>query len=74
MKMGKIILILFFTASGLALHAQQQVINAAGDHRQLGTSGVWISDNVGEPFTETIGPMNGLMITQGFYSRRLTMV
>jgi gliding motility-associated-like protein len=42
-----------------------QVINAAGDHRQVGSSGIWITDNVGEPFTETIGSGN-LMITQGF--------
>jgi len=42
-----------------------QVINSAGDHRQLGTSGIYITDNVGEPFTESIGA-NGVMITQGF--------
>jgi gliding motility-associated-like protein len=41
-----------------------QVINAAGDHRQAG--GISISDNIGEPFTETIGPNGGVMVTQGF--------
>jgi gliding motility-associated-like protein len=43
-----------------------QVINSAGDHRQVGTSNVWVTDNVGEPFTETIGPNANIMITQGF--------
>lgn len=41
-----------------------QVINSAGDHRQLGTTGIYITDNVGEPFTETVG--GGNVITQGF--------
>ncbi len=42
-----------------------QVINSAGDHRQLGTTGIYITDNVGEPFTATL-PGSGMMITQGF--------
>jgi len=41
-----------------------QVINSAGDHRQLGATGIYITDNVGEPFTETLG--GSVMITQGF--------
>lgn len=41
-----------------------QVINSAGDNRQLGTTGIYVTDNVGEPFTETIG--NNNVITQGF--------
>ncbi len=42
-----------------------QVFNAAGDHRQVGTTGIWITDNIGEPFTETL--VNGaVMLTQGF--------
>lgn len=44
-----------------------QVLNAAGDHRQVGTSGFYITDNVGEPFTESIGyGVLNMMITQGF--------
>lgn len=43
-----------------------QVINSAGDHRVLGTSGISVSDNVGEPFTETLGPVSNIIVTQGF--------
>ncbi|MDI1354626.1 MAG: gliding motility-associated C-terminal domain-containing protein [bacterium] len=44
-----------------------QVINAAGDHRAIGSSGIYLTDNVGEPFTETIyGNAGKFMITQGF--------
>lgn len=43
-----------------------QVLNAAGDHR-VAPNGVSITDNVGEPFTETIGyGVLNMMITQGF--------
>lgn len=42
------------------------VINSAGDHRVL-PSGVSLTDNVGEPFTQTIGyGVLNMMITQGF--------
>ncbi len=41
-----------------------QVINSAGSHRQLGSTGISITDNVGEPFTQTIGA--NFLITQGF--------
>ena len=55
---------------GFGAHAQTitpQVLNAAGDHRQIGTSGIWVTDNVGEPFTETLSNNIGdVMITQGF--------
>jgi len=44
----------------------QQVINSAGGDRQLGTSGIYISDNVGEPFTQTFGAAANFMITQGY--------
>lgn len=43
-----------------------QVINSAGDHRILGSTGISVSDNVGEPFTETLGPVSNIIITQGF--------
>ena len=42
-----------------------QVINSAGEQRQLGTSGIYVTDNIGEPFTEMIGS-GALFITQGF--------
>lgn len=42
-----------------------QVINAGGDQRQVGSSGIYITDNIGEPFTETLN-QNNSMITQGF--------
>lgn len=41
-----------------------QVLNAAGNSRALGSTGVSISDNVGEPFTLTLG--SGASISQGF--------
>jgi len=44
-----------------------QVLNAGGEHRQVGNSGIWLTDNVGEPFTETVGAnVTKMMITQGF--------
>lgn len=43
-----------------------QVINSAGDNRQVGTSNIYITDNIGEPFTETIGTGGSNIITQGF--------
>lgn len=43
-----------------------QVLNSAGDHRQVGTSNIYITDNIGEPFIETLGPDGGNYITQGF--------
>lgn len=42
-----------------------QVINSAGSHRQAGGSGIWLTDNVGEPFVETKTGGN-FIITQGF--------
>lgn len=42
-----------------------QVINSAGSDRQAGSSGIWVSDNVGEPFIETKTDGN-FIITQGF--------
>jgi gliding motility-associated-like protein len=62
-----IYLILLICCSDLVLGQTitPQVINSAGDHRQVGTSNIWITDNVGEPFTETISN-NNFLITQGF--------
>ncbi|MBA3665978.1 MAG: gliding motility-associated C-terminal domain-containing protein [Bacteroidetes bacterium] len=66
--MKKIILLLFLYNCAF-LRAQSiapQVINSAGDHRAIGNTGLTLTDNVGEPFTETIGPVSNMMITQGF--------
>jgi gliding motility-associated-like protein len=65
--MKKILLIAIVIANGkiLGQTITPQVINSAGSHRQVGTSNIWITDNVGEPFTETIGSGN-FLITQGF--------
>lgn len=44
-----------------------QVINSAGSDRLIGTTGFYLTDNVGEPFTETLAQNGGtLMLTQGF--------
>jgi len=42
-----------------------QVINSAGGHFPLGNTGITVSDNVGEPFIQTLGNSN-FLITQGF--------
>ena len=75
--MKKIFLIALLTVSG-KLWSQNptispQVINSAGDHRQLGSSGIYITDNVGEPFTAPIAA-NGVMITQGFIQPEVTSI
>lgn len=67
----KKILLTGLLISGFSIFAQTpvvspEVINSAGDHRQLGATDIYITDNVGEPFTEMLGPTNGLIITQGF--------
>ncbi|MCE3226689.1 MAG: hypothetical protein K0S32_1240 [Bacteroidetes bacterium] len=66
--MKKIIFTLALFA-GIQLSAQTitpQVINSAGDHRAVGATGITLTDNVGEPFTETLGPNGNIMISQGF--------
>jgi gliding motility-associated-like protein len=65
MKKTAIILFLLFAGKAWCQTITPQVINSAGDHRQLGTSGIWVTDNVGEPFTETL-QNNNIMVTQGF--------
>lgn len=42
-----------------------QVINTAGNHAQVGSSGIWITSNIGEPFVTTL-TNGGNMVTQGF--------
>jgi gliding motility-associated-like protein len=63
-------LYIFLFLSGSYAWAQNpsispQVINSSGNYSQVGSSGIWITSNVGEPFTETIGS-NSVMVTQGF--------
>ncbi len=53
--------VLFISAQSIA----PQVINSAGSHRALGTTGISITDNVGEPFIQTLSS-NNFLITQGF--------
>jgi gliding motility-associated-like protein len=43
-----------------------QVLNSAGEHRQLGNANIYITDNIGEPFIETTGSTGNNYITQGF--------
>lgn len=67
MRFLKIIPLLFILLafSGGAQTITPQVINSAGGHRQAGNTGISITDNVGEPFTQTIGNAN-FIVTQGF--------
>ena len=65
--MKKIVFIfLFFSSFYLSSQTiSPQVINSAGNSYTNSVGGVFISDNVGEPFTETISGNNSI-ITQGF--------
>lgn len=49
-----------------------QVINSAGQSYPTGVSGVYITDNIGEPFTETIG--SNFIISQGFLQPLTTAI
>jgi len=66
MRAGAIFIFVAFTFASAAQTITPHVINSAGTHRPVGSGGLWLSDNVGEPFTETIGPAANLMISQGF--------
>lgn len=66
MQMRFFLYILLLFGSGLfAQGISPQVINSSGSHRTM-SNGASMADNVGEPFTETFGPVNNAMITQGF--------
>lgn len=60
-----ILLLSGFYSWGQAPTISPQVLNAAGNHAQVGTSGIWITSNIGEPFVTTLVNGNN-MITQGF--------
>jgi gliding motility-associated-like protein len=67
--MMKRILITLICFNFLLIKAQTitpQVINSAGGHHAVGGTGITITDNIGEPFTETLGPTNNIIVTQGF--------
>jgi gliding motility-associated-like protein len=65
MKAAIVLVILAFSFTLQAQTISPHVINSAGGYRPVGTGGLTLSDNVGEPFTETFAPGN-FMITQGF--------
>ncbi len=65
----KLIAYLLLLIGCLQLSAQTispQVINSAGSSRILSGTGITVDDNVGEPFTETLGSAGTPVITQGF--------
>ena len=66
--MNKVKYIIFCLICGVikAQTISPQVINSAGMHYPAGINGVYLSDNIGEPFTQTFGPSNNIIITQGF--------
>lgn len=58
---------IFFATFGIAQTVSPQVINSGGGEKVLGTTGITISDNVGEPFIQTVNSSNGnFLVTQGF--------
>jgi gliding motility-associated-like protein len=66
--MKKVIYLILLICYGdlvLSQTISPQVINAGGDTRPVGSTGITITDNIGEPFTETLN-QNSEMITQGF--------
>jgi gliding motility-associated-like protein len=75
----KKLLLISLLVSGARLWGQNptitpQVINSTGSHRQVGSSGIYITDNVGEPFTETLGASGGNMITQGYLQPEIVTI
>lgn len=67
MKPMKRLTYLFLLLGG-GLFAQTitpQVINSAGSHYVM-SNGASLTDNVGEPFTAMLGPVDDAIITQGF--------
>lgn len=60
------ILLIVCAFQGNAQTISPQVINSAGKEYTTNVNGVYFADNIGEPFTETIGPNSNILITQGF--------
>jgi len=67
MRFNKIVssAFLLITLAASSQTITPQVINSAGGEKTVGTTGIMVIDNVGEPFTQTIGS-GSLFITQGF--------
>lgn len=73
MRLIKKLPLLAFLLVGFSMSGQvsptisPSVINTTGGHRAIGATGYWLTDNVGEPFTATMGygALN-YMVTQGF--------
>src|SRR5688572_17067598 len=62
----KKILIATLLAAGTCASGQSlspSVINSAGGDKIAG--GFWLTDNIGEAFTETFGPVGAMMLKQG---------
>lgn len=66
MKIKKTLNLVFalITLASGAQNTANEVINAAGEDRKLGTN-IIITDNVGESFTQSLG-LGNFLITQGF--------
>lgn len=60
------ILLILVALNSSAQTVSPQVINSAGKEYTTNVNGIYFADNIGEPFTETIGPNANIMITQGF--------
>lgn len=59
------IILCLLSASAWSQSITPQVINAAGGHH-VAASGISVTDNVGEPFSQLLGPVGNLMITEGY--------
>lgn len=59
-------LFILFSAAVNSQTITPQVINSAGSHRPIGSTGMTLTDNIGEPFIETLGGGSNFIITQGF--------
>jgi gliding motility-associated-like protein len=64
MKKTLIAIMLTVAAGASAQTISHQVLNSGGGDKVA--AGFWLTDNIGEPFTETFGPVGSLMLTQGF--------
>jgi gliding motility-associated-like protein len=70
-KVQLIALLLCATSVVTSQTLTNQVLNSAGDERAPANAGISITDNIGEPFTTTYGPLSSMMITQGFLQPEL---
>ncbi len=75
MKVKKecLFLLMFIGSNYFCQTISPAVINSAGKSYSVNVSGVYVSDNVGEPFTQTLNGPNQI-ITQGFLQPLTTAV